>query len=252
MNGRIGRKVRLLRARLGRRQRDLAERARVSRGLVSLIERDRAVTIGAAQRVADALEARLIIDVQWSGAELDRLLDAGHAALAEWLAAFLGRFGWDVRVEVSFNHFGDRGRYDLLAFHAATGVLLVVEVKTAIGDLQDLLGRLDVKLRLGRTTASSLGWHPSSIVPLLLLADGTTNRRRTRQHPTLFGRFALRGAQASAWLRHPDPAVRPGGLLLFRKVPNANHGDPIGLRRIRKPHMQTTAASGGSEGDAAR
>jgi hypothetical protein len=57
------------------------------------------VTIGAMYRIADALDARLALDFHWSGAELDRLLDAGHAALAEWLAAFLGRFGWDVRVE---------------------------------------------------------------------------------------------------------------------------------------------------------
>jgi transcriptional regulator with XRE-family HTH domain len=254
VNGRIGRKARLLRQRCGWRQADLAARAGVSRATVSLVEcgKHDSVSVGAVYRVADALDARLVLDIQWSGAELDRLLDAGHAAMAEWLAAFLRRFGWEVRAEVSFNHFGDRGRYDLLAFHATTGALLVVEVKTAIGDLQDLLGRLDIKVRLARRSGTGLGWRPMSVVPLLLLVDGTTNRMRTREHPTLFGRFALRGAQASAWLRHPDAAVNPGGLLLFRKVPNANHTDLIRLRRVRKPHMQTTAASGGPEGHSAR
>jgi DNA-binding XRE family transcriptional regulator len=244
----------LLRQRRGWRQADLAARAGVSRGVVSLVEREThaSVTIGAMYRIADALDARLALDFHWSGAELDRLLDAGHAALAEWLAAFLGRFGWDVRVEVSFNHFGDRGRYDLLAFNAATGVLLVVEVKTAIGDLQELLGRLDIKVRVARRTSTTFGWRLSCVVPLLLLADGTTNRRRTRQHPMLFARFTLRGARASTWLRHPAEANSPDGLLLFRKVPHANHGDLNRIRRVRKPHMQTTAASGTSEGHAAQ
>ena len=65
--------------------------------------------------------------------------------------------GWSVRPEVSFNHYGDRGRVDLLAFHAASGVALVIEVKGSIGDLQDALGRLDVKLRLGRSLADASG-----------------------------------------------------------------------------------------------
>lgn len=42
---------------------------------------------------------------------------------------------------MSFNHYGDRGRYDILAFHPPTGILLVVEVKTGIGDVQATLGR---------------------------------------------------------------------------------------------------------------
>jgi transcriptional regulator with XRE-family HTH domain len=243
--------MRLLRLRRGWRQADLAARARVSRGMVSLIERDRldAVTVGAAQRLAETLEARLLIDVQWAGAELDRLLDAGHAALAEWLAGRLLRYGWDPRAEVSFNHFGDRGRYDLLAFHASTRALLVIEVKTAVGDLQDLLGRLDIKVRLARRAGMAFGWQPRSVIALLLLADGTTNRRRLKEHPTLFGRFGLRGAMASRWLRYPGLDASPSGVLLLRKLPYANHGDLIRRHRIRKRHAQTTATSGASSGE---
>ena len=209
---------------------------------MSLIERGdlESVTFDALQRVVDAVEGRLVLDVQWAGAELDHLLDAGHAALAEWLAAFLRQHGWEVHPEVSFNHFGDRGRYDLIAFHPLSRCLLVVEIKTAIGDVQDLLGRLDVKVRLSRRSAQSFGWRPSAVVPMLLVADDGTNRRRVGDHPTLFARFQPRGRQASAWLRDPA-ASSAGGLLVFRKISNANHRGLNRVRRVRKPQAQTTA-----------
>ena len=249
----IGRKIRLLRVRNGWRQSDVAARADVSRGLVSLIERDAlaSVTLGALQRVVQALDARLAVDVLKAGAELDRLMDAGHAALAEWLAASLIRRGWLVRAEVSFNHFGDRGRYDLLAYHPGSAHLLVAEVKTAVGDLQDLLGKLDVKVRLARDPARSLGWRPSAITPLLLLAESDTNRRRLRDHPTLFAAFDLRGRQASAWLNAPSTPA-PRGLLMFRKLSNATHRGLIRVQRVRKSHTRIKAANAGNTPDDGR
>ena len=74
---------------------------------------------------------------------MDRLIDAGHALLQEKAAALVASNGWLVRSEVSFNHFGDRGRVDVLAFHPSARTLIVVEVKTAIGDLQETLGRIE-------------------------------------------------------------------------------------------------------------
>jgi hypothetical protein len=38
----------------------------------------------------------------------------------------LDRWGWVVRVEVTFNRFGDRGRIDLLAWNPRLAILLVV------------------------------------------------------------------------------------------------------------------------------
>jgi hypothetical protein len=82
----------------------------VSRATVSQAEVDptRSVSLVALQRIVDALDATLILDIHWRGAELDRLLDAHHAALVEIVGAFLRRHGWDARVEVSFNHYGER------------------------------------------------------------------------------------------------------------------------------------------------
>ena len=246
MRSTLGRKLRALRIRAGLRQSDLAAAAGVARGAVSRLERDQrgSVAIGSAERIAAALDARLTLDLAWSGAELDRLLDAGHAALAEWLAGRLRSAGWDARAEVSFNRYGDRGRYDLLAFHHATGMLLVAEIKTVIGDLQELLGRLDVKLRLAVGEGSKLQWRASAVVPLLLIAEGSTNRRRVRDHPNLFRRFAVRGASAVGWLRKPGSPA--SGVLLFHRLPTAHHAAPIPVQRVRRRHVRAQKADDAS------
>ena len=67
-----------------------------------------------------------------------------HEALARFL---LGFPEWIARPEVSFSIYGERGVIDLLAWHAATRSLLVVELKTELIDLQDLVSVLDRKRR---------------------------------------------------------------------------------------------------------
>jgi hypothetical protein len=56
----------------------------------------------------------------WQGQRVDHMVDEQHAEVQNWVGGFLAAHGWDVAVEVSFNHFGDRGRIDVLAFHAST------------------------------------------------------------------------------------------------------------------------------------
>jgi hypothetical protein len=57
--------------------------------------------------------------------------------------------GWTTAVEVTFNHYGDRGSIDVLAVHPVARIALVVEVKTEITSAEETLRRLDVKVRLG-------------------------------------------------------------------------------------------------------
>src|SRR5688572_8593116 len=127
------RAVRFLRLRRGWPQRVLGDRAGVSRELVSRVERGdlAGVTVGTIDRMTTALGASVHLQVRWHGEQLDRLLDAAHAAIQQAVAQFLTEVGWTVRVEVSFNHYGDRGRVDVLAFHPILRILLVVEVKSA-------------------------------------------------------------------------------------------------------------------------
>lgn len=113
----------------------------------------------------------------------------------------LAGFGWEVRVEVSFNHFGDRGRIDLIAYDAPRGILLVVEIKSALGDLQETLGRLDVKVRLGRQIAHELGWTEiATVIPTLVVGESarTANDRGPRRAIRSLRAPRSRGARVAA------------------------------------------------------
>jgi transcriptional regulator with XRE-family HTH domain len=235
-DARIGRTIRALRMRRGWRQIDLASRAGISRSAISDLERGRAerYTVAATRRVLRALDATVELYLNWGGhGELDRLLDADHASVVTaWAEGHL-RAGWDIWPEASYSIYGERGRIDLLAFHPTTGTLEVAECKTGIWDLQDLLGRLDAKVRLAPKVAAERGWPVRRVVPALVVADGRTARRRVEQYPALFDRFDTRGWAAKAWVQ--DPSRPAGGVLAFVKLPDATTGRlrRAGRRRVR-------------------
>lgn len=240
----IGQRFTVLRRRLELTQVELAQRAGVSRGVIQRIEHGNwtSIQVGRLDRVASALGARLQILLTWNGEQLDRLVDAGHAELQNAFAQLLIAAGWLVAVEVSFNHYGERGRYDILAYHPASGILLVIEVKTGIGDVQATLGTLDVKVRLARDVATTQGWSQvSAVVPVLVLADERQQHRLVAAHAALFSRFGLRGRSGRAWLK--APTLGPTGLLTYLRLTNARM---VSVRkasrgqRVRKPGPRTT------------
>ena len=231
--------LRALRIRRAWRQADLGRRAGLSRDTVSRTEAGelQGLTIGSLSRLVEAIDATLVVEVRWHGADLDRLVDQVHAQVQNAAADRLGASGWIARAEVSFNDFGDRGRIDLVAWHPSTRVLLVVEVKSRIGDVQETLGRLDVKARLGATIAEQLGWgRPSHTVPALVLAEDRTGRRVLVRHEALFRRYGVRGRTAVSWLRHP--VGEPSGLLWFESA------DSDSARTKRVGRVRTDQAAG--------
>src|SRR6476659_1032609 len=125
----FGRLIRLSRIRRGWRQEDLAGRALVSRATVSRIERGDfgAMSIASIRRVASALDIRIELHPRARAIDLDRTLNARHAALAEHVIAWLGAIpGWIVRPEVSFQVFGERGVVDVVAWHDQARAVLIV------------------------------------------------------------------------------------------------------------------------------
>lgn len=126
---RFGMIVRALRRRRGWRQSDLGRVTGVSQELTSLIERDhgdRAAT-RTLRAVAEALDARLVVDLRWRAGDLKRLLDADHARVGAAMMDRLRRTGWESRVEVTYAAFRATGSVDILAWHPVTRNLLVVE-----------------------------------------------------------------------------------------------------------------------------
>ena len=71
-------------------------------------EADR-LTIGTIRRCVEPLGMRVEVRATWRGAELDRLLDEDHAALETGWDATSGPVGMEMRPEVSYSRYGERG-----------------------------------------------------------------------------------------------------------------------------------------------
>ncbi len=201
---------------LDRRQADVADAAGVGRSTVVRVEHgqlDR-MPLFLVRAVLGALEMDLQLVARWRGGDIDRVADEGHAILVGVIAALLEALGWTVQLEVSFSVYGERGSIDLLAWHAATRTLLVVEVKASLNSVEETLRRLDVKVRLAAQVARErLGWDPSATAFALVLPDDATSRRRVQRHARVIDRaFPLRGRAARSWLRTPSGGA---GMLLF-------------------------------------
>ncbi len=237
----LGRILRALRHRKGWRQTDLATASSVSRGVISALEAGEVDThtVGALRRAAHAVGGVVRITISVPGGDVGRLLDADHARLQTHWKLLLERHGWLVEAEVTFNIYGERGSVDLLAWHPATRTLLVVEIKSVIVDVGDLLGGVDRKTRLAQPVARERRWDPGVVVPALIVLEGSTARRRLRDHAPLFGRFNVRGRAAAAWVADPASKghVAPSGLLVLVKLSDARPRDRrrAGRQRIRLP-----------------
>lgn len=213
----------------------------MSQDLVSLIENGRIadVSVRALRRVTGALGGELRIELLFHGAELDRMLDEGHAALVGAVLRRLEAFGWEVRPEVSFAVFGERGSIDLIAWHAATRTLLVIEVKTELASIEETLRRHDVKVRLAaRVVRERFGWDPVRVARMLVLPDATTPRRQAASHDVVLRRaYPLRGAALRRWLVAPVGSV--AGLAY---VPDTKDGR-ASRRSVRPRRVRAQGAS---------
>jgi hypothetical protein len=200
--------------------------------VISLIERGRLdlASIDNVRRVARELDAAVVIQLRWRGGDLDRLLDEGHATLVGATIGLLQRLGWVVRAEVSYSKFGERGSIDVLAWHAETRSLLVIEVKTELTSVEETLRKHDEKARLAPKVArEQLGWQARTVSRLPVLPDMSTPRRRVERHEAVL-RVACptRGAAVRAWLR--APAAATSGLAFVSLGPSAG---TISRKRVR-------------------
>jgi transcriptional regulator with XRE-family HTH domain len=208
---RLGATVRLLRLRRGWRQADLGRAAGVSKAVVSRLERGRLdeLSMRAFRRVSGAIDLRIDLVPRWRGGELDRMLNRRHSLLHESFARHLGTHAdWTFKPEVSYSIYGERGVIDMLAWHAGRAMILVVEFKTELVDVNNLVETMDRRRRLAMQIGRDLGWQPVAASSLVVLVGSRTNRRRATEHHTLLhAAFPADGRRLAGWLRDPREPV---------------------------------------------
>jgi transcriptional regulator with XRE-family HTH domain len=213
----LGSALKSIRIRAGLPQAEVAVAADVPRSLVGRIEHGRmaGVRLDDLRSIAAALGASVDLGLRWQGGDLGRLINARHAAIHEAIANRFGELeGWALEPEVSFSSYGERGVIDGLAWHAATRSLLVLELKSEIVDINDLMGSVDRKRRLAADIGRGRGWTASSVSTWVVVADGRTNRRTLARHAkALRLKFPADGHAVAAWLRRPTQPINALGFL---------------------------------------
>ena len=231
---RFGSDVRLLRRRLGWSQRRLALEAGTSRWSVAEVEAGRGDRLPLERLIAiiAALRGYLSVRIMFQGEGMDRLRDRKHAALVERMVGRLKAEGWEVATEVTFNHFGERGSIDILAFHPGSRTVLVVEVKSVVPDVGGMLAAIDRKVRLAADIARDRGWKAEHVARLLVLPEVSTARRRVLDHETTFANsFPARNVDVNAWLRSPTKPL--SGLIFLSAARDGGRGRNLG--QVRAP-----------------
>ena len=158
---RFGSTIRGVRIRRGWRQTDLAMRSAVSPSTISRVERGHpgSLTLDTLRRVASALDIRVDLVPRWRAGDLDRLLNANHSQLHELVARWFAKElpAWVLAPEVSYAIFRELGVIDIVAWQPQRGAILVIELKTDIVDVNQLIGKVDEKARLIRQIVKDRG-----------------------------------------------------------------------------------------------
>jgi transcriptional regulator with XRE-family HTH domain len=235
---RLGRLFHLLRTRTGLTQEELAVATQIPVRDISRLETGHCglVLFERIRRLFLEVEARTRITVWWNGAAADRLLDERHADVLERAARVLSAFGWAVPTELSFNEYGERGSIDLFGHRRDAAAVLVGEVKSAIGSLEELNRTHDAKARLApKLCRDRFGWTPRFVGRVLIVPDESTIRRViAAHHQTMHGVYPARSREVRTWLKQPNRTI--GGIWFLsnpraRRTGSASSGANADLPR---------------------
>lgn len=209
---------------LGWTQAQVADRAEVSRSLVAKIESARrSVSQASVAAVADALALR--VEMDFASLHRDHRLprDGVHARCCLHVERRLVALGWTVAREVPVGGPTPRGWIDLLAFHSASGALIVIEVKTEIDDLGGIERRLSWYERVAAEAARVLGWRPNSVSSALLCLDtGDVAAALNTVRAFVADAFPVGRDKLEAWLQ--APGTMPLGGRAIARIDPARRG----------------------------
>jgi len=236
---RVGRIIRAVRTHAGLTQDDVSGRAGVDRSVMTDLEQGRLeqVSLRTARRLCEPLEIELVVDARWRGGAVDRLLDRDHAAVVNHVVKAFSAAGWIVEAEVTFNEFGERGSVDIVAWHPERLVLAIIEVKTALTDLQAMLMSLSRKVRIvPGVLAEQRGWRRRHLGRLLVVVGSTSNRTVVRRHEGLFeATFPSESRAVLRWIR--DPSDDLAGLWFVSPVVVRHASSPTSSRARTAPSL---------------
>lgn len=226
--------IRTVRQRKGWRQLDLAEASQVARATISRVERGHfgSLPLDTIRVICAGLDIRLDLQPRWRGGDLDRMMSRRHSTLHESVTRAIAALfpEWEIAPEVSFSIYGERGVIDILMWHPGRRALLVIELKTDIVDVGEMLGTLDKKRRLAWQIAEDKGWMPLTVSAWIVVAGSRTNQRRISEFRAMLrSAYPANGRQMRAWLR--DPVRSVAGLSLWETSTAGDAAAPI--RRVR-------------------
>ncbi len=133
-------------------------------------------------------------------------------AASPYVAGRLRRDGWIVETEVEIAGAYGPGWIDVLAFHPASGSLLVIEVKTEIRDLGRTQRTLAWYESHGVAAAGRFGWKVRvTHGALFVLATEAVDRALRDNRGLLAVGFPARATELARYVQQPDHAPAPTG-----------------------------------------
>lgn len=174
---------------VGWSQRELSRRSGVVQSLLSRIERGQVddLRLSDVDRLLSALGIRYWLGVEPPTGFGRRRSDAVHARCSGFVHRRLGAGGWLIEREVEIGSDRSRGWIDILAFHADSGLLLVIEVKTELHDLGAIERSLNWYRREAWAAARRFGWRPTTVATALLVLQSVVNDARISADRAVFG-----------------------------------------------------------------
>jgi len=214
----FGRVVERMRRERGLSQRAVAVACGVDRATIAHLEAgDPHVSLELRARVAAAVggRARLTLTEAIDGPLLrDRL----HAAMHEDLVRLLSS-RWELFVDRPVNHAGVRGSIDLVLVDRISRVVAVVEVKSVLVSVEELIRRSGERTAaligggtVGLPVAEIAGSHVCEVV---VLRDTCMNRRIVRGHAAYLGAAFPGSERAAIVAPREDPASLPDRALVW-------------------------------------
>jgi transcriptional regulator with XRE-family HTH domain len=191
-------------------QEQLADAVGLHRGHLANIEAGRAnISADLMETLAEALGQRLELVVHPPTFIADR---RSHDTVHAWCSGYVARRmlsdGWRVAREVDAAMGQVRGWIDLLAFHPARRILLIIEIKTRLDDLGGLERQVGWYERRAAEVAARHGWRARRVATwVVVLASDEIDRIAATNREVLSQAFPGRAGEMLAVLTGADPTV---------------------------------------------